>query len=262
MLTALGVFTGGWRSKQPQRGNEARQSWGAETQRRVWEPVANSWVTAERLESGSEGGVSQHLHSPLLARMVMVMKLFIPRRDLRGEESPVLSLSLPTACGSWPMAPSWASLHPQSTPPLDAQVPVALALWLAPAGRSEHLLPAGTSGSNGPQQCRAGRHREPPSLPPRARLPRDRELPVSQGWTWSHIRTSPFHLHVSHVTPPGGWLLYLEPRDMSPWVLAATLLPKCCVTINRSLTLSGPQVRMRTDGSQGPGSAENAISQP
>lgn len=55
----------------------------------------------QRLSHGRKAGVevrgrvSQHLHSPLLARMVMVMKLFILRRDLRGEESPVFSLSVP-----------------------------------------------------------------------------------------------------------------------------------------------------------------------
>lgn len=98
-------------------------------------------------------------------------------------------------------------------------------------------------------QSREAQEASFPSTPSQAS--KTGELPLSWGWIWSHVRTSPFHSHASHVTPPGGWLLYPEPRDQSPWVLAATLHPKCCVTINRSLTLSGPQVPTRTDGSQG-----------
>lgn len=73
------------------------------------------WPTSESWEKGwveVRGRVSQHLHS-LLARMVMVMKLFILGRDLRGKEpGSSVCLSRPATCGSWPCSSSEAS-HPR-----------------------------------------------------------------------------------------------------------------------------------------------------
>ena len=124
-------------------GESQQKGWGNRGRRRSF--PAPSLTTA-----GQDGDGDELLHPQV--------------RPERGRNLGLESVPSP-ACGSWPAAPSWASLQVRSTPSLDAPFPAAFALRLAPPGRSEHLPLACTSWRDSPHDGRAQRHQEPPSLP-------------------------------------------------------------------------------------------------